>query len=338
MATPAAPAKLDSFTPRTSIFNPTSTNRKLLRFSSMDIAPPSLKNQISSPPQSEMRSRRASESEIGTVDLAVAETIFSNRFQELHPEAKPEDVKQFNQIKQNYQKMQTSNLYSKTHLTNHPLKMGEYNSNENAAGISLEEIFTYIDNPDETNPSQFKMDSSPVRQKKRHQTNPQARSGNNTMLKNILKPSEGAAIHKGFNSMELNSSLHQGKEQSEHEVSSFDGNVEDTFASQPKLWKDGKTMESPKRQSLTKNNEHLSGESPPSKNHRVLNIYKQNEKLAPSLEFSSMIQLKEQSEINLQDVSSFVGNEEDMNGSRPKSWTKGKTMKESPMGKVKSHR
>jgi len=283
-----------------------------------------------------MRSRRASESEIGAVDVVATENLVNNRFQALFPEAKPEEVKQFNQIKQN-------NLYSKDKIPTQHLKMAEFNSNENAAGISLEEIFTYIDNPDETNPSQFKMTDSPIRQKKRHLTNPQARSGNNSLLKNILKPSEGATMMKGSPSMELNSSLHQqGKEQSEYEVSSFDGNVEDTFAPQPKLWRDGKTMESPKRQSLMKNNDIPSSESPPSRNQKTLSLLKQNEaamnKPAPSLEFSSMFQLKEQSEINLQDVSSFGGNEEEMYASQPKLWTKGKTMKTSSMGKEKQNR
>jgi len=85
-----------------------SSNRKLLRFSTLNSP-----NQSKAPTPYEFRSRRASETEMNTADILAKETLMSNRYQTLFSEAKPESVKAMSpMMKENFTKMQSSNLYS----------------------------------------------------------------------------------------------------------------------------------------------------------------------------------------------------------------------------------
>jgi len=92
--------------------SPPSSARKLLKFSTLDFhlaaASPS---KIGTP--YEFRSRRASETEINTVDIMTTEAMITSRFQTLFSEAKPESIKEFSPTKKNFEKMQTSNIYAK---------------------------------------------------------------------------------------------------------------------------------------------------------------------------------------------------------------------------------
>ena len=92
--------------------SPPSSSRKLFKFSTSDFnlaaASPS---KVGTP--YEFRSRRASETEINTVDIMTTEAMITNRFQTLFSEAKPESIKEFSPTKKNFEKMQTSNIYAK---------------------------------------------------------------------------------------------------------------------------------------------------------------------------------------------------------------------------------
>lgn len=93
--------------------SPLSSDRKLLKFSTMNLnSPVSASSNVQTP--YEFRSRRASESEINTVDFAITENMITSRFQTLFPEARADTVKEFSPTKKNYDKMQSSNLYLST--------------------------------------------------------------------------------------------------------------------------------------------------------------------------------------------------------------------------------
>jgi len=166
--------------------SPLSTDRKLLRFSTADLQSP-VSSKIHTP--YEFRSRRASETEINTVDFVATEALVSNRFQTFFSEAKPDNVKQFSPIiKENYTKMQSSNLYS--------------------SGYSN----TKLQHSLPGNPKSLLTKSE--------------RLG--------TKPMASIVFHPGTEPAEINP----------EEIFSFGENAETIYASQPKKWKNGKTMES----------------------------------------------------------------------------------------------
>jgi len=94
--------------PRTLTTNPLSSNRKFLKFTTLD-----LNSQTSSRVQtpSELRTRVASENEIGSVDALPMETLIGNRLQTLFSEGKIEMIKQGSPTKENFKKLQS--IYSK---------------------------------------------------------------------------------------------------------------------------------------------------------------------------------------------------------------------------------
>ena len=82
-----------------------------MKFSTSDLHSPSSASKVQTP--YEFRSRRASETEINTVDIVTTDAMITSRFQTLFSEAKPESIKEFSPTKKNFEKMQTSNIYAK---------------------------------------------------------------------------------------------------------------------------------------------------------------------------------------------------------------------------------
>jgi len=151
--------------------------------------------------------------------------------------------------------------------------------------------------------------------------------------------------------MEL-SSIRQIREPSgfhgEEELSGFEGNAEETIASPPKLWRDGKTMESSghEKKDFTRINKKLTSDylssfdlpSVAKQKAKKRDVFKFNEtitnKQLPSMEISSMFQYKDPSGFHPEEVSSFDGYGEDTFVSRPKIWKEGKSL-EASMVKLK---
>jgi len=387
----------------------------------MDIqSPQTTKNNT----QFDFRTRIASENEIGSVDFIAAETLISNRFQTLFPEAKAEAVRPTSPTKQNSEKMQTT----KTSLTNFPslattlkgsiLKQSNPNTKpfqtiefnvKDPVEMTLDDIFQFAEQPDEgeeiqasqlklwknhsktilespthenknnplrisektstdlkkkdmlkqneTKPSQF-MELSSINNQLKEPNELSSFDGDiqfsqlklwkNNSKKNApsylpsvdislergnsekanalfskkgkLKPSE-VTLTKPFQLMDLGS-MNQFKEQPSgvhpEEFSSFDGNAEETFASQLKLWKNNsKTLE--KTKDLTKN---VPSGDLPSVPKKIAHQFKYNEttpnKLAPSMEISSILQFKEPPGSQVKEFSSFDENVEQSIVSLPK--------------------
>jgi len=176
----------DCQSPRILTTSPLSTDRKLLKYSTLDLQSPT-SSKVQTP--FEFRSRRASETDMNTVDVLATEALVSNRFQTFFSEAKPESVKEFSpMMKQNYPKMQSSNLYS-SWSTNTKLYQSLANS-------------------------------------KRSLIKPKVL---------VTKPEASIVFYPNTEPAEV---VHP------EEICSFEDNGEMMSASQPKLWKNGKTMES----------------------------------------------------------------------------------------------
>ena len=323
---------------RVTTLAPTSPNARLIKFSTLDLQPPL---SAKSSTNREFRSRIASETEINSVDFAAAETELNNQFQTLFSEARPETVRQAGPTKQ----MTKNSLPNKTSLSK-PFTTVEFNVKE-PVEMSLDDIFSFVEHPDGEgdHPSQLKLFknintlSSPIRDKKKKVSlSPQypsvelsleqqisEKTNRAVQKKSILK--QGEATRKPFQLMDL-SSMNQFKEQSglsPEEFSSFDGNPEETFASQPKLWKNGKTMGSsiPQKKKDLKINQKMTSDdnqsgaltSAQTQKSKKKDPFKYNEsmgnKLYPSMEVSSMFQFKEQSGLHPEEFSSFDGHAED---------------------------
>ena len=260
--------------PRSTIMSPVSSTRKFLKFTTIDLqSPQTTKNNT----QFDFKTRIASENEIGSVDLVPMETLISNRFQTLFPEAKAETVRPTSPTKQNFEKMQTTNIYSKNSFTNFPTQVTtlkgsvlkqsspikpfqtiEFNVKE-PVEMTLDDIFQFADQPDEgeeiPHASQLKLwknnsktTESPLREK-RNTLAPSYLPSVELSLEQRLSEKNSAALKKKaqlklnetrrFQFMEM-SSINQFKDPAgfhPDEFSSFDGNAEEIYPSQLKLRK-----------------------------------------------------------------------------------------------------
>jgi len=345
-----------------------------LKFTTIDLqSPQTTKNNT----QFDFKTRIASENEIGSVDLVPMETLINNRFQTLFPEAKAETVRPTSPTKQNFEKMQTTNMYPKSSFANFPTQVttlkvsGLKQSNHNTTKpfqtiefnvkepveMTLDDIFQFAEQPDEgeeiPHASQLKLFKnintmeSPIREKKRQTPISSYLPSVGLSLEQKISEKNNAAIKKKgilkqtetkpFQLMNL-SSMNRFKEPSAihpDELSSFDGNPEETFASQLKLLKNNsKTLESPtreKRKDLTKSAPKItiadlsSGDLPslPKKMAQKKDQFKSyentNQNPAPSMEVRSGFEPDE--------FSSFDENVEETIVSLPKFKTVGSIMK-----------
>ena len=306
--------------------SPTSPNARLIKFTTFDLQPPlTAKNSTNR----EFRSRVASETEINSVDFAAAETELNNQFQTLFSEAKPETVRQTSPTKQ----MTRNSLYNFPSTVNRlssPRKQENkpFNTKE-PVEMSLDDIFSFAEYGQEDHPSQLKLfknlntNNSPGRKNKKDapvssyypsvelslRNSEQNNAG--PLRKSILKQSENTL--KPFQLMDL-SSMNQFKEPSgvihPDDFSSFDGNAEETFASQPKLWKNKtKTIASPKKD--LKIQLKLTSSGLQSQALTSAQTKKTNNKPSPSMEASSMFQFKEPNATHPEELSSFDGHPEE---------------------------
>ena len=349
--------------PRTTTMSPLSSNRKFLKFTTLDLQPQSASQR--NPLQSEFRTRIASENEIGSVDLAPMETLINNRFQTFFPEAKAETVRPTSPTKQNFEKMQTTNMYSKSSFTNFPtfattlkgsiLKQSNLNTTKpfqtiefnvkEPVEMTLDDIFQFAEQPDEgeeiPQASRLKLFKnintmeSPIREKKKHTPISSYLPSVELSLEQKISEKNNAAHKKGilkqtetkpFQLMDLSSS-NQIKNPARfppEELSSFDGNIEETQGSQLKLWKkNNKNLESQirgkKRNTLAPSyfpSVGLSLEQRASeKNSAAIkkkDVFKQSGTQPFQLmDLSSMNQFKEPSSIHPDELSSFDGNPEE---------------------------
>jgi len=100
--------EIQSPTP-TDIARPMSTSRKLLKLPTFDSASPTLPT---SPVKRVNRTRRVSDTEMGNIDSAAAETLVTDRFQTLFSEGKTSRVKELKPANENYGRMQSANFTS----------------------------------------------------------------------------------------------------------------------------------------------------------------------------------------------------------------------------------
>ena len=303
----------------------TNANARLVKFTTLDFQPPlSAKNSTNR----EFRSRVASETEINSVDFAAAETELNNQFQTLFSEAKPETVRQTSPTKQ----MTKNSLYNFPSTVNKlfsPRKQENkpFNTKE-PVEMSLDDIFSFAEYGQEDHPSQLKLfknlntNQSPGRKNKKDAPvssyspsvelslrNSEQNNAAGPQKKSILKQSENTL--KPFQLMDL-SSMNQFKEPSAihpDEFSSFDGNAEETFASQPKLWKNKtKTIESPKKDLGIKLKLTSSGLQTSTQTKKRDQFDSTMNKPSPSMEVSSMFKFKEP---HPEELSSFDGHPEE---------------------------
>lgn len=140
---------------------------------------------------------------MNTVDFVATEALVSNRFQNFFSEAKPENVKEFSPIiKENFTKMQSSNLYSST-SSNTKLQQS-LGANPKSLLLKLERFKT--------------------------------------------KPMASIVFHPETEPAEINP----------EEIFSFGENTETMYASQPKQWENGKTMESSIHKKTKKSKKNVS--------------------------------------------------------------------------------
>ena len=264
---PTAAVTLQS--PRVTTMSPMSSNRKLLKFTTLDFNSPT-SARVNTP--AEFRTRIASENEIGSVDLLPMETLISNRFQTLFSEGKIETIRQGSPTKENFEKMRATNPYTKNPSTglltiSNPksslIKQGasarpfasiglkNLSPSREHGEMSLDEIWNFAERPEDEPVSQpkfsknFKIMESPMRSK----TPEKVTSGESPSINKqeiSLKKNE-VAVNKPPSSMELSSIL-QFKEPSEIPsggIWSFDGGPQEEISASPlKVMKKGKIMES----------------------------------------------------------------------------------------------
>ena len=90
--------------PRFTTMTPLSSNRKLIKFTTLDLVS-STSPRVHTP--FGLRTRVASENEIGSVDALPMETLISNRFQTLFSEGKIEMIKKGSPTKENFEKFKS---------------------------------------------------------------------------------------------------------------------------------------------------------------------------------------------------------------------------------------